>query len=258
MAAVENAIKQLIGRSSARVSVAIEFRSSRVYINSGAPMRAASTIKLALLFEACRQIANGTLSGGQKIVFGGKPAGGAGVLDHLPSLRELALWDVLALMIIVSDNAASNAVLELLGKETVNKACSDLGLHNTKIDRRFMDFEAVEHGIDNRTSAGDMVRLMESFAMPGVLPEQERKRAMEILGNQQSRKLTAAIEEDEVEFYGKAGELAGLQADVGVFGNGEKFAIAAVFVEGARNPLEAHHLIANIGLLIHQQMESVT
>lgn len=258
MAAVENAIKELIGESSGRVSVAIKYRSSRVYINSEAPMRAASTIKLALLFEACRQIANGTLSGGQKIEFGDKPAGGAGVLDHLPSLKELALWDVLALMIIVSDNAASNAVLELLGKETVNKACSDLGLNNTKIERRFMDIEAVEKGLENRTCAWDMLCLVEAFLMQGKLPERERKRAMEILGKQQSRKLTAAIEEDEVEFYGKAGELAGLQADVGIFGKGENVAIAAVFVEGAGNPLEAHHLIANIGLLIHQTMKSAT
>lgn len=258
MIAVEKAIKELIGESSGHVSVAIKFGASRVYINSEAPTRAASTIKLALLFEACRQIANGTLSGGQKIAFGGKPTGGAGVLDHLPSLKELALWDVLTLMIIVSDNAASNTVLELLGKETVNKACSDLGLNNTKIERHFMDFEAAEKGLDNRTSASDMIRLMEAFAMPGVLPERERKRAMEILGNQQSRKLTGAIEEDEVQFYGKSGELAGLQADVGVFGEGENVAIAAVFVEGAGNPLEAQHLIANIGLLIHQQMKSVT
>lgn len=258
MAAVENAIKELIGKSSGRVSVAIKFRSSRVYINSEAPMRAASTIKLALLFEACRQIANGTLSGGQKIAFADKPAGGAGVLDHLPSLKELALWDVLTLMIIVSDNAASNAVLELLGKETVNKACSDLGLNNTKIERRFMDFKAAEKGFDNRTSASDMVRLMEAFTVPGIMAERERRRAMDILGNQQSRKLTAAIEEEDVQFFGKTGELADLQADIGIFVEGENVAIAAVFVEGARNPLEAHHLIANIGLLIHQQMKSVT
>lgn len=258
MAAVENAIKELVGESSGHVSVAIKLRSSRVYINSEAPMRAASTIKLALLFEACRQIANGALSGDQKIAFGDKPTGGAGVLDHLPSLKELALWDVLTLMIIVSDNAASNAVLELLGRDAVNQACNARDLQNTRIERKFMDFQAAEKGLDNRTSASDMIRLMEAFAMPGVLPERERKRAMEILGNQQSRKLTAAIEEEDVQFYGKTGELTGLQADVGVFGKGENVAIAAVFVEGAGNPLEAHHLIANIGLLIHQQMKSVT
>ncbi|MGB6778151.1 MAG: serine hydrolase [Planococcus citreus] len=238
--------------------MAIKSRSSRVYINSGDMMRAASTIKLALLFEACRQIANGTLSGDQKIAFGDKPTGGAGVLDHLPSLKELALWDILTLMIIVSDNAASNAVLELLGKDAVNQACNALDLQNTRIERKFMDFQAAEKGLDNRTSASDMIRLMEAFAMPGVLPERERKRVMEILGNQQSRKLTAAIEEEDVQFYGKTGELAGLQADVGVFGEGKNVAIAAVFVEGAGNPLEAHHLIANIGLLIHQQMKSAT
>lgn len=256
MAAVENAIKELIGKSSGRVSVAIKFRSSRVYMNSGDTMRAASTIKLALLFEACRQIANGTLSGDRKIAFGDKPIGGAGVLDHLPSLKELALWDVLTLMIIVSDNAASNAVLELLGKETVNKACSELGLKNTRIERKFMDFEAAEKGLDNRTCACDMVCLVEAFLIPGKLPERERKRAMEILGKQQSRKLTAAIEEDEVQFYGKAGELNGLQADVGIFRQGENFTVAAVFVDGADNPLAASQLMAKIGLLIHQDMKS--
>lgn len=253
---VENTIKRLIEKSTGQVSVAIKSRSGQVHINSESTMRAASTIKLALLFEACRQVANGTLSGDQKIVFGSRPTGGAGVLDHLPSLKELALWDVLTLMIIVSDNAASNAVLDLLGNGAVNQACSDLGLQNTRIERKFMDFEAAEKGLDNRTSASDMIRLMEAFAMPGVLPERERKRAMKILANQQSRKLTAAIEENEVEFYGKAGELAGLQADVGIFGQVENFAIAAVFVEGADYPLDACQLIAKIGLLIHEDMKS--
>ncbi|MBU9673640.1 class A beta-lactamase-related serine hydrolase [Planococcus sp. CP5-4] len=88
--------------------------------------------------------------------FGGEPTGGAGVLNHLESLKELALWDALSLMIIISDNAASNAMLDLLGKENINKAISDLGLKNTTIERRFMDFEAAEKGLDNRISAGDM------------------------------------------------------------------------------------------------------
>ncbi|MEZ0482317.1 serine hydrolase [Planococcus sp. SSTMD024] len=252
---MENAIKQLIVECSGRVSVAVHSHSGRVCINSEVSMQAASTVKLALLFEACRQIGNGTLSGGQKVAFGGTTTGGAGILDHMDSLKELALWDVLTLMIIVSDNAASNAVLDLLGKDLVNKACSDLGMKNTAIERNFMDFEAAEKGLDNRTSASDMVRLMEAFARPGILPERERQRAMDILGKQQSRKLTAAIEEEEVQFYGKAGELAGLQADAGIFGQGKSFIIAAVFVEGADHPLDACQLIAKIGLLIHQHMK---
>ncbi len=217
-------------------------------------MQAASTIKLALLFEACRQIGNGTLSGSQRIAFESTATGGAGIMDHLESLNELNLWDVLTLMIIVSDNAASNVVLDLLGKENINKACCDLGMKRTAVERHFMDFNAAEKGFDNRTSASDMVRLMEAFAVPGVLPERERRRALDILGKQQSRKLTAAIEEEEVQFYGKAGELAGLQADVGMFKQGENFTIAAVFVEGADHPLAAHQMIAKVGLLIHQHM----
>ncbi|MGM0897842.1 MAG: serine hydrolase [Bacillota bacterium] len=255
---MEKAVKELIDQSTGQVSVVIKSGSGKVYINSDAPMRAASTIKLALLFEACRQIASGKLSGEQKIKLVGKePTAGAGVLDHLHSLEELILWDILSLMIIVSDNAASNAVLDLLGKENINKACDDLGLINTKIERKFMDFSAAERGLDNQTSAGDMVRLLEAFLAPGVLPEQERKCAIQLLGNHQSRKLTAAIEEDEVQFFGKSGELKGLQADVGIFGQGENSTVAAVFIEGADNPLCACQLIAKIGLIIHQKMKSI-
>lgn len=253
---MEKEIKQLIGECSGQVSVAVTSSSGQIHINSESPIRAASTIKLALLFEACRQIGTGTLSGDRKIAFRGDTTGGAGVLDHLESLEELSLWDVLALMIIVSDNAASNAVLDMLGEETVNRSCSGLGLKHTQLERRFMDFEAAERGFDNRTSAGDMARLMAAFAMPGILPEPERKRALQLLNNQQSRKLTAAIEEDEVDFYGKAGELAGLQAEVGMFRKGENSIIAAVFVDGADDPLDAVQLIAKIGLLVHQKMET--
>lgn len=252
---MEKAVKELVNRSSGHVSVAITSNYNKVVINEEASMPAASLIKLVILFEACRQIADGQLSGEQQVELDKRQTGGAGVLDQLASIEKLSVWDLLTLMIIVSDNAASNALMKLIGKESLNQACHDMGLRSTVIARDFMDFEAAQRGFDNVTSARDMMRLLEMFFTNGQLAERERLRALKILSKQQSRKLTAALEEEDAVFYGKSGELSGLQADAGVFRVNEELAFAVVFVSGAETPLDAQLLIAKIGRLIHADMK---
>lgn len=94
------------------------------------------------------------------------PVGGAGVLNQLSRPRRWPVGDLLRLMIVVSDNLATNLLLDLLDRATgsaydaVAQACRLSGLTDTVLRRRMMDPAAVAAGRDNWTTAADQCRLM--------------------------------------------------------------------------------------------------
>ncbi|HEX8981290.1 MAG TPA: serine hydrolase [Ktedonobacterales bacterium] len=109
--------------------------------------------------------------------------GGGGVLDYLDVSTSLTLGELCTLMLIVSDNTASNVILDLVGMGEVNETMQRLNLKHTRLARHFMDAEARAARRENLTSAGDMLSLL-SLIRGNALPGGRRLR--EILSAQQS------------------------------------------------------------------------
>jgi len=86
--------------------------------------------------------------------------GGAGVLRALPRLTHIKVEELLTLMIIVSDNTATNELISLVEFEKINECGKDLGLKKTVLNRYMMDEIAVEKGTDNYTCASDVVKCL--------------------------------------------------------------------------------------------------
>ncbi|MEG2120046.1 MAG: serine hydrolase, partial [Pseudoflavonifractor sp.] len=98
------------------------------------------------------------------------------------SLRELLYW-----MITVSDNTATNTILDLLGFDRVNAYARDiLGLQSTLCRRKMLDFSAARAGLDNTTSAADQCRCYTLLHHGGILDETTREVAMTMLKAQRS------------------------------------------------------------------------
>jgi hypothetical protein len=103
----------------------------------------ASCIKLFILLVLMRRIAAGDLTLEQRIpVLAGQQVGGSGVLKDLSAGIELPLRDVATLMIVLSDNTATNMLVDLLGLAAVNQTIRDLGLPDTTLFDR-VDFHAI-------------------------------------------------------------------------------------------------------------------
>jgi beta-lactamase class A len=132
---------------------------------------AASLAKIPIAIELLRRVDMGLFDLSERLDTSGVPrAGGGGVLDYLDPTTQLTLDDLLKLMLIVSDNTASNILLDLVGMGEVNETMSRLNLPHTRLARRFMDFEARRAHRDNLTTAGEMLTLMELIrgnALPG-------------------------------------------------------------------------------------------
>ena len=105
------------------------------------------------------------------VPIGADRVGGSGALSLLPSVTELPLVEALRLMIALSDNDATNAVIALVGFEAVGRTCRRLGLAHTHLRRTLMNDAARAAGLDNVTCARDLAQVMASLRLGDALPQ---------------------------------------------------------------------------------------
>lgn len=132
------------------------------------PYYAASTMKVAVLLAALRQVASGSLDLAAPVVatatFTGHGAAFTLDGDHLDEQfpvagTELTVAEVLTPMITRSTNEATNLAMQLVGLDAIGQVVSDLGLASTRIERLIGDVDAREAGLTNEVSSRDLTTL---------------------------------------------------------------------------------------------------
>ncbi|HHW15581.1 MAG TPA: serine hydrolase [Firmicutes bacterium] len=179
------------------------------------PHVAASLIKLPILLAVLAAAERGELSLDREVEVGGERTGGAGVIEHFRPGTVLTLADLLFCMIAVSDNAATNHVLDLIGFEPVNAFCGEFGLTDTVLRRRMMDAAARAEGRENLTTAADLHRLLREILRPRRLSPSVAAQARALLAAQQV-KLGWALFLPEERLAHKTGDLEGVFHDAGL------------------------------------------
>lgn len=178
---------------------------------------------------------------------------GDGVLADLsPDLRP-TIQDLAHLMIAISDNSAANVLLDLVGMETTNQTMSRLGLGQTRLERRFMDFAARQAGRDNWTTATDMALLF-SQLLNGRIPE--RVRLINMLLRQNACHILPAYWGDSALFAHKTGGLEGVMHDAGILFHAldspEALIIVALTADQPDIP-QTNLILARAGQMLRQQ-----
>src|SRR5271154_1362004 len=103
-----------------------------VAISPDTPVQTASVIKLAILYEALEQVRSGKVHFDDRITLAkADQVPGSGVLLFFDAPLVLTLKDVLTLMIVMSDNTASNLAMDHLGIENIDARIAKLGLKDT-------------------------------------------------------------------------------------------------------------------------------
>ena len=175
---------------------------------------AASLAKVPILVEVARQVEFGMLTWDTRYAIPNDAhAASSGVLKSLDASLQPTLRDLAYLMITISDNTASNVLLDIVGMEAVNVTMHELGLYETRLERRFMDFEARQAGRENWTTAGDMALLFSLF-YTDLLPG--RDEMLKMLLQQQDNNTLAAYWNEDVPYAHKTGELTGIVHDAGI------------------------------------------
>jgi beta-lactamase class A len=108
-------------------------------LRADAPVPTASTIKLPIMVELFAEADAGKLDWNQKLELTDQDkVSGSGVLTELSGGDALPIRDLMHLMIVVSDNTATNLILDRIGGNAVNLRMAQLGLKQTAVMRKIM------------------------------------------------------------------------------------------------------------------------
>jgi beta-lactamase class A len=139
---------------------------------------------------------------------------GSGVLAYLSGPVELSLLDIATLMIIVSDNTATNICLRVAGIDATNQMLDELGLTGTRVRRKMMDALAAVEERENVSTPNEMARMM-ALLHAGKPNAQVAAQALEILRKPKNSTLTDALPPGTT-FANKPGYVEGARCDVGL------------------------------------------
>ncbi|MEP6708238.1 MAG: serine hydrolase, partial [Pyrinomonadaceae bacterium] len=162
--------------------------------NGDARVRTASTIKIAIMVEAFARVAEGKARWTDELVLT-KPArvSGSGILQEFSDGLHLTLRDGVNLMMLVSDNTATNLVLDVLTTDAVNARMESLGIKQIRILRRVGSGGESKEGKDpnnKRFGLGvatprEMVLLMEKLERGEVISAAASKEMIELMKREQ-------------------------------------------------------------------------
>jgi beta-lactamase class A len=184
-------------------------------VNADTRFPTASTIKTAVMIEAYQQAADGRLSLDAAIALkAGDRVGGSGVLRGLHEGLALTIADLIHLMIVLSDNTATNVLIERLGTVRVNERLESYGLRDTKLFRpTFRDGRADvlpelerEYGL-GMTTPREMARLMALIAQGKAVDSRSSDGMLATLRRQQDRAMIPRLipTDDQIQIGNKTG-----------------------------------------------------
>lgn len=225
----------------------------KIVINEDKIFPSASMVKIpimASLFFACAQE---EVDLRQKLVLKEScKALGSGKLRNYASGSEFNLEDLIEIMIKESDNTAANMLIDYLGFDSLNNYFKKLGLNNTNIVRKMMDFKNRRYGVENFTSARDLSYLLEEIYNNKLINKIFSKKCLEILKKQKIRdRIPASLPFDTVVAH-KTGLERGICHDAGiVFTPQGDFLVCVLTKHSYRVSKPAKRFISRIALDVY-------
>lgn len=232
---LERSLTPVLEKEPARISMAVRTLDgvSLFDWHVQRAMPSASLIKVPMLLCLLEEVAKNRVSlNDMRALPSSNRAGGTGILSQLPSVQELSLRELAHLMIVLSDNVATNALIDVLGMDRINQWCRQAGLAYTELQRHMMDAQARAQGKDNWTSAADACTTLLYLLQSPVLPETLRNEGLQMLADQRERGHFAATLPAEVELAHKTGSLFSLRHDAGIMTVGKRSVVLAVLGDG--------------------------
>lgn len=159
-------------------------------------VRTASTIKIAVLVEAHARVAEGKAKWTDELVLTKeKKVGGAGILPEFADGLKLTLRDAINLMMTLSDNTATNLVIDHVGADAVNARMAALGLKDIRLMRKVFGGGESEEGKKEenkrfglgRASPYEMALLLEKLERGEVVSAEASKEMLELMKREQGR-----------------------------------------------------------------------
>ena len=198
-------------------------------------VKTASVIKFPLLAHIALAVEEGDLQWGEVIPLEeAEKTGGAGVLPYLSTGLPLTLRDLCVLMTIISDNTATNVLIERLGVAPCNAKMRALGLRETTLYRKAYALdtpESLQFGLGS-TTPQEMLQLLTLVAENRLGSPETCAEILHFLELQQHRYSIPRYLPEHWTYAGKTGAIDAVRNDIGLITttDGRRFALA-VFIQ---------------------------
>ena len=164
-----------------------------------------------------------------------------------PGITRITLRDLATMMVAVSDNAATNVLIDRLGMPNVNAMLDSLGLTHTRLRRKMMDLEAAKQGRENVSTPREMMMLLDAVYQGKLLNKESAADLFKVLSTNKESFIPRDLPPD-LKVANKPGELEAVRNDSGVvFVAGRPYVIC-VMTSFLRNEREGEEAITKVSL----------
>jgi beta-lactamase class A len=165
-----------------------------------------------------------------------------------PGVTRVTLRDLATMMVAVSDNSATNVLIEKVGMQNVNAMLDSLGLSHTRLRRKMMDLDAAKQGRENISTPREMMQLLDAIYHGKVLNKESTADFFKILSTGKASFILRDLPPD-LKVANKPGELEAVRNDSGiVFVEGRPYVIC-VMTGYLRNERDGEDAISKVSLV---------
>jgi beta-lactamase class A len=209
----------------------------------------ASSIKICVLAELYRQAQQGKLKltdlytvNAADLVQDSDIMGGL-----TPGVTQITLRDLATMMVAVSDNSATNVLIDRVGMENVNAFLNARGLHDTRLRRKMMDLKAAAEGRENVSTPNEMLNLLQALYRGEILNKEMTDDFFKVLSTHKDSWIPRNLPED-LKIADKPGALEGVRNDSGVIFIDKRPYVLCVMTTYLHRERDGEEAISNISL----------
>ena len=240
-------------------------------LNENEQFHAASTMKVPVMIEIYHRASQGQLALTDSILVKNKFES---IVDYStyemniaedsePSLytqigKQMTLFDLMNQMIISSSNLATNILIDEVGAKNVNASMQRLGAYNTEVLRGVEDQKAYDLGLNNMTTAKDLMTIFKSIALPLGETTQDQIAMIDVLKAQEFNDIIPRFLPGDVQVAHKTGSITGLHHDAGIIylPNGETY-VLVLLSKNLKNFDQGTLTLAKISQLFYEHVTAL-
>lgn len=171
-----------------------------------------------------------------------------------PGVTRVTLRDLATMMVAVSDNSATNVLIDHVSMPNVNAMLDSLGLTHTRLRRKMMDLEAAKQGRENISTPHEMMMLLDAIYRGKVLDKGSTADFFKVLSTNKDSWIPRELPAD-LKIANKPGSLEGVRNDSGiVFVEGRPYVIC-VMISYLRNERDGEAAISKVSLAAWQMFD---
>jgi beta-lactamase class A len=209
----------------------------------------ASSIKICVLAELYRQAQQGKLKlSDLYTVNAADLVQDSDIMGGLtPGVTQITLRDLATMMVAVSDNSATNVLIDRVGMDNVNAFLKAQGLRDTRLRRKMMDLKAAAEGRENVSTPNEMLNLLQALYRDEILNKEMTADFFKVLSTHKDSWIPRNLP-DDLRIADKPGALEGVRNDSGVIFVDKRPYVLCVMTTYLHRERDGEEAISNISL----------